>query len=476
MTLLDQISFFATNKPDKHALVHPQFKVTWKQFNEMISNCAIYLLQSGLKANSIVGVHQKKSLLNIVTSLALMKLGVPFIDISDNITAFKSTRNKLGITEVVSDSGKFFPDSSTISLDNLSVLRTSHILPQLQNKTNDSFTYFIKTSGTTGWNKYISLTNSIITARFQTYSTSLGFNEEDFFWTPISTSFSSSKLRYFAAIHGGATIVIGCNQTIKGVNFLNSIGITKMFCTPSQLLKFIEIGIPLPTCVCVSAATSPVSEKLRRDFRRIVNENLYVVYGTSEVGLVTEADQFLQARSPNTVGFSYPSVQVQVVDDEDFIVSSGTTGNIRLKSPGMCDGYFLDSKLSEMNFRDGWFYPGDLGYLDSESSLIFQGRSDDMMIFDGVNLHPIEIENCLNSHFAVLESAAFSISHKKYGEIPIAAVVLKKSLSELDLMKFCFEELGQKMPRRILFVEKLPKNEMGKILRKNLTDLYSSKI
>jgi acyl-coenzyme A synthetase/AMP-(fatty) acid ligase len=476
MSILDDIDYFAAVKPDTWALIHPQFRITWRQFNNLIHNCAAYISNIGIRSESIVGISQKKSLMNLTISLALMKLGISFVDVSDDEINFLETKERLGIAYVLSDRIESYYGTPTIKIESLSDFTNVKKISNSKVNISELVSFFIKTSGTTGKPKYISLTQSKISARFDTYSTSLGFGESDLFWTPISTSFSSSKLRYFAAIHGGATLVIGCKLTPRSITFLDSIGITKIFCTPSQLFKLVEIGIPLPTCDCISASTSFISEKLRKEFKSIVSNNLYVVYGTSESGLVTEADPSLQLRSPNTVGIPYPGAQVQIVDGNDLIVPAGVAGNIRIMSPGLCENYFRDTSMSELNFRNGWFYPGDLGYFDTESSLILLGRSDDMFIFDGVNIHPIEIEDSLESHHGVIEAAAFSVPHERYGEVPVAAVITCSDVSEVELIEHCTPSLGPKTPKRIFMTEEFPRNEMGKLLRKELTNIYSGNL
>jgi acyl-CoA synthetase (AMP-forming)/AMP-acid ligase II len=99
-----------------------------------------------------------------------------------------------------------------------------------------------------------------------------------------------------------------------------------------------------------------------------------------------------------------------------------------------------------------------------------------MMICDGVNIHPTEIENVLSSHPSLIDVLAFSVDHEKYGDIPVAAVIKRSSVSELELMKFCSEKLSYRTPKRIIFVESFPRNDMGKVLRRNLRDFFSKEL
>ena len=144
------------------------------------------------------------------------------------------------------------------------------------------------------------------------------------------------------------------------------------------------------------------------------------------------------------------------------------TGEVRVKGPGVVNAYVNNTEATSRSFKNGWFYPGDLGYLTQEGALILQGRKDDMLIFDGINIYPAEIENVLSSHPAVGEVAAFSINHEQFQDVPVAAVTLKEIVSEEELIRFCREPLGIKSPKRIFVVKDFPRNQMGKILKREL--------
>jgi len=477
MNLTEKIAEFEISKPNSVAIYHPQFTVSWQQLNDFIDTHTNLLVSQGVQRGHVVGIFHPKPIINLVTSLALIKLGIPFIDITGSNPDFEKIKEKLGITHIITDKAQQFPDLNSVLVERL-MSGSREIVSKISPAINkDDIAFFVKTSGTTtGISKYLSMTYELLIKRLDAYQSASSSTEEEIFWTPVPISFTSSKMRYLHALMNGSSTVIGIGLNDQGVRYLNEVQATKLYCTPSHLYKFLEVGIPLNTVKSIEAGTTFVREELRNIFKETICKNLYIVYGATETGWITIADPLLQMKSPDTVGVPKSGKDVQIVDENDCPVSMGTTGIVRLKSPSMFVSYFNDTSANQKAFRDGWFYPGDLGYFDAESSLILLGRSDDMMIFDGVNIHPTEIENVLSLHPDLIEVLAFSVSHKKYGDVPVAAVIQRKSVSELELIQFCGDKLGFRTPKRIIFVDSFPRNEMGKVVRSNLPNFFSKEL
>lgn len=198
---------------------------------------------------------------------------------------------------------------------------------------------------------------------------------------------------------------------------------------------------------------------------------MHIVYATNEADTITLADPALQAQVPNTVGRPVAPLEVQVVDGEGRVLPAEQTGEVRVRGPGVASAYLDNPQATARSFRDGWFHPGDLAYLTQEGALVLLGRKDDMMIFDGMNIYPAEIENALLSHPAVREAAAFPARHERFQDVPMAAVTLSGSVSERALIEHCRNLIGIRHPRRVRIVQEFPRNAMGKILKRELVAL-----
>jgi acyl-CoA synthetase (AMP-forming)/AMP-acid ligase II len=178
----------------------------------------------------------------------------------------------------------------------------------------------------------------------------------------------------------------------------------------------------------------------------------------------------------SSVGRPVPGVEVRIADSKGDEPSSGVIGEIWLRGPNTIQGYYNDPELTKSNFTEtGFWKSGDMGFLDDQGFLYLVDRKKDMIISGGFNIYPIEIENCLNSHPAVMESAVVGIPHDDWGEAAHAEVVLKEGAktSQEELINFCKQHLARyKAPKTIAFVDKLPVNSIGKLLRREVRKKY----
>jgi acyl-CoA synthetase (AMP-forming)/AMP-acid ligase II len=172
---------------------------------------------------------------------------------------------------------------------------------------------------------------------------------------------------------------------------------------------------------------------------------------------------------PEGVGFPAADVRVEILGPSGDVVGPGEIGEIRIRKETMTTGYVSEPGAS--NFRDGWFYPGDLVSQNTGGPLIFHGRADDVMILNGINIFPGAIEDTLEGHPDVKEAIAYPIKSRIHGEIPAAAVVLSANAQRRDtvhLLDYCRQSLGVRSPRQIVSVDSIPRNAAGKPLRREL--------
>jgi len=151
---------------------------------------------------------------------------------------------------------------------------------------------------------------------------------------------------------------------------------------------------------------------------------------------------------------------------------------IEIKGPNVFHSYWNNDQANQESFTDdGFFITGDLGYLDEEGYVHIAGREKDLIISGGFNIYPKEIEDILNGHEAIVESAVIAKENKDLGEVPIAVIVTKnKNKDQLieDLSQLLSQNLAKyKIPKEITFLDELPRNAMGKIQKSEIKDLLS---
>lgn len=210
-----------------------------------------------------------------------------------------------------------------------------------------------------------------------------------------------------------------------------------------------QIGAAMRLFVSGSAPLPPqVFEEFRRKFGHAILER----YGMSET-LMNISNPYIGERRPGTVGLPLPGVQVQLVE-----------GEIRLKGPNVFAGYWRREEATQAAFCDGWFRTGDVAEVSADGYYTLCGRKSDLIISGGFNIYPREIEEFLQEQVEVAEAAVVGTADPRRGEVPVAYVVCRSAVEAAELEERCRARMASfKVPRAFHFVEKLPRNAMGKI-------------
>jgi len=197
-------------------------------------------------------------------------------------------------------------------------------------------------------------------------------------------------------------------------------------------------------------------------------------YGLTEASPVVTSTRLSGPRKPGSVGQPIPGVDVAILDDDDRTLPAGATGEIGVRGPNVMLGYYGLPDETARTLRNGWLHTGDVGRLDVDGFLYIVERKKDLIIRGGFNVYPREVEDVLYAHPAVAEAAVVGMRDPLMGEEVCAFVVLKPgALADADaIVDFCRSRLAKyKYPRAVRFLSALPKNPVGKILRKELRTL-----
>ncbi len=258
---------------------------------------------------------------------------------------------------------------------------------------------------------------------------------------------------------------------------------TKLFCPPTawiSLLRhpdFDRHDVSSLRKGYYGASVMPV-EIVKELGQRLPDMGLFNFYGQTEMSPVASvlgpADQM---RKLGSAGRPAVNVETRVVDDEDRPVPAGTVGEIVHRGPHVMLGYWNDPEKTAAAFRHGWFHSGDLGVVDEDGYLSVVDRKKDMIKTGGENVASREVEEVLYQHPAVAEAAIVGIPHPHWIEMVTAAVVLRsgETITEEALVAFCRERLASyKTPKKVVFLEQMPKNASGKLLKRELRALLAN--
>jgi long-chain acyl-CoA synthetase len=222
----------------------------------------------------------------------------------------------------------------------------------------------------------------------------------------------------------------------------------------------------------VSAA--PVPLELADEFEKRTGARVLEAYGMTEtspsVSLMRRADP----RRPGSCGKPIPGIEVAILDDDDRPMPTGEPGEVCIRGPNVMAGYYNMPEETENALRNGWLHSGDVGYMDEDGYLYITERKKDLIIRGGFNIYPRDVEEVLYGHPSVLEAAVVGVPDAKLGEEVKAYVVLRPGMTatEGDLFDYCCDHLAKfKTPKSVTFLDELPKNPIGKVLKKDLRAL-----
>jgi malonyl-CoA/methylmalonyl-CoA synthetase len=224
------------------------------------------------------------------------------------------------------------------------------------------------------------------------------------------------------------------------------------------------------------SGSAPLLAETHRVWRERTGFAILERYGMTETNMIT-SNPYDGERRPGTVGFALPGVSVRIANPDDGApVGAGRIGVIEVKGPNVFTGYWRMPEKTAQEFRaDGYFITGDLARVDPQGYIHIVGRAKDLVISGGFNVYPKEVESEIDAIEGVLESAVFGVAHPDFGEGVTAAVVPRPgaALTEQAILTALGGRLAKfKAPKRIIIVESLPRNAMGKVQKAALRDAY----
>jgi acyl-CoA synthetase (AMP-forming)/AMP-acid ligase II len=201
-------------------------------------------------------------------------------------------------------------------------------------------------------------------------------------------------------------------------------------------------------------------------------------YGLTET---VSGDTFLnkgqERRKLGSVGKPLFNTEIRIVGSDDEPVPAGEPGEIVVRGPKVCAGYWRDPDATAAAMRGGWFHTGDVGMLDDDGYLYVVDRLKDMILSGGENVASLEVERALYDHPDVLEAAVIGRADERWGEVPVAYVVRRDAatVTEDDLIALCASQLARyKVPRAVSFIDALPRNPSGKVLKRQLREIETA--
>jgi long-chain acyl-CoA synthetase len=233
------------------------------------------------------------------------------------------------------------------------------------------------------------------------------------------------------------------------------------------------LPMPLPLRLCVSGA-APLPAQVLKEFEAKFHIPLIEGYGLSEASPVVTKNPLDGTRKPGSIGPPVPNVEVSIQNEAGGHLGPNEVGELCVRGGNVMLGYWNQPEETAKVIRQGWLLTGDIGYRDADGYYYITDRKKDMLLVNGINVYPREIEEILYQHAGVKEAAVIGKPDPRRGEQPVAFVVANEGtvLEEKALQQFVRHKLADyKVPRRVLMLPALPRNATGKVLKTALREL-----
>lgn len=474
-------------------------EISYEKLKESVDRLANAWHKMGLVKGERIGLMLANTPYYIIAYYAAAKLGLIIVQINPNYTVREllrilsnsSTKNLVIQEESLEKINKV---SDMHNLDNLflteSITRENKVLQQMI-KSTEPLEIFIDvnvedvaiiqyTGGTTGEVKGVMLTHSNLVANVLQNHTIFGnqvnFGTEKFLIaTPLYHVYAMTSAMNLGIYLGATNILIEryhIDETLKKIKRYQPTyfpGVPRMYSDIVHHPQAKEYDInSLRVC---SSGSAPLPVEIIKKFEDLTGAVIAEGYGLSEASPSTHRNPVFGVRKIGSIGVPLPSTDCKIVDDDDQELPPNMIGELIIKGPQVMKGYWRNNKESLSALRDGWLYTGDLARQDKDGYFYIVGRKQEMIISNGFNVYPQEVENILYELPDVLEAAVIGIPDSKNGERVKAFIVLREDsdLTIDELKGHCYKELTPyKVPKTFNFIKELPRNNVGKVLKTEL--------
>ncbi len=501
--------------PDKLAIIFEDKRYTFSQLNERANRLANALIKLGVKKGDRVAIIQVNSNHCVESYFAVAKMGGIYVPLNFRAKGEELT-HMLNTSEAsVLFVGKRYLELITSIRPNLNFVKhfisieercedmlyyedliSSSPADEVEVEADDEDTTILMfTAGTTGQPKGVMLSHMSFSVYVLENVTpaSPEIEEKNLLTVPLYHVAGIQAM--MAAIYGGRTLVIERQfEPKEWMELVEREKVNRAMLVPTMLKQLMDhpdfgkYDLSSLKVITYGAAPMPL-EVIKRAVKAFPGVSFIQAFGQTETAstitalgpedhIIEGSDEEIEKKLKRltSIGKPMPDVEMKVVDEKGNTLPPGQVGEILARGPRVMRGYWKDEEKTKKTIdEDGWVHTGDMGYVDEDGYYYLAGRATDMIIRGGENISPEEVENVLHSHPKIEEAAVIGVPDEEWGEQPRAIVVLKKGeeATAEEIMEYCRSRLASyKRPRSVIFVDRLPRNPMGKVLKRELKEKY----
>jgi long-chain acyl-CoA synthetase len=492
----------ARYQPGKLALVVGENQLTYDEFNTHANQLANALLATGIRKGEKVATVLPNCLELMSAYWAAAKTGIVIVPCSPIL-------QESGLSNLLSDSDTVFvladsefADSLERVMNRLPGIRGGVLVGDRPHKRFPLFDEFVSSSssdnppdaglsdsdlynimyssGTTGSPKGIIHTHYIRSMYCSIFASAFRMRPESVCLHAGSIVFNGAMLDLMPWMFVGCTYIVHESFDPEAViSDIQQNRVTHMIMVPSQIIAVLNSPAfdpqALESLEMIQSLGAPLHLEYKKRINTLLPGRFYELYGLTE-GFFTVLDKQDAVRKAGSVGVPLPFYEMRILNENGGLCAPREIGEICGKGPTLMPGYYKRPDLTQKAIVGGWLHSGDAGYVDEDGFLFLVDRFKDMIISGGVNVYPKDIEEIIIRHPAVSEVAVFGSPHKKWGETPVAAVVLHDGESPRrdDLIQWTNTRVDAKFQRisDIVIMDTFPRNVAGKILKRELREAY----
>lgn len=506
--LNDHTKFHAGIRGDMMMASDSKKTLNYAQAWDYTGVIAAHIQSNGIKKGDRVAILAKNSVDNLCVFLACARIGAVVVGLNyrlvpaevEFIASNADVKMLFFDKEFDSLRGEYLRATTCICMD------SDEAAPQLENWlqspatlteveiNGDDILFQMYTSGTTGLPKGVLVNHyNVLANAYQAPMTTGKGSRVGERSLVIAPTFHAVGLvgSLLGVIYGGSMIIHSDYDPVGMIETIAKEHISVVAVIP-VMLQFSLAMVPnikdydFSELHTINYGASPISESLLKECMDAFGCDFVQGYGQTES---TMALTFLTAEDHNKALAGRPELlrscgravfgtDIKIVGDEGQELPLGEIGEIVAKGPQIMQGYWKNPEATAKTVVDGWLHTGDAGRMDEEGYIFIQDRLKDMIISGGENIYPAEIENLLMSHEYIQDVAVIGVPDQKWGEIPLAVMVNggHPELSAEELTEFCRGKLaGYKIPRKVEYIEALPRNPTGKVLKKDIRVMMEEK-
>lgn len=506
LQLATLIKHHSTFRAEQVAVVIGQERLSWREFEARVERCARLLSSLGVRKGERVAtvLSNCRELLEIYW--AVPSIGAVLVPLSPLLMAsglasllrdagavcLITNRSMAPVVDQIRDELPGLTAEHVLMIDGPTAGYADYAAASFGNASvgdcepvpvgPDDLFNVMYTSGTTGLPKGIMHTHFVRSMYCTLFASAWRMSPESVVLHTGAIVFNGAFVTMMPCFYLGARYVLQRQfDPEEAIEIIARERVTHTMMVPAQIIAVLNApnfsAERLSSLQMILSLGAPLYQEQKDLLNRLLPDRFYELYGLTE-GFWTILDKTQSVRKAGSVGSPPCFFEMRIVRDDGSDALPGEVGEIVGRGPSLMTGYYGRPDLTAQAIRDGWLFTGDLGHVDEEGYLYLVDRKKDMIDSGGVKIYPRDIEEVAARHPAIREVAVFGVAHEKWGETPVAAVLLRDgaATSASELRAWINERVDARYQRlhALQIMDDFPRNAAGKTLKRTMRDAYQA--